>query len=110
MRAMLVGRNLPGMRTEDILRAFDYAASRPDVDPRRISLVSRGAADLPALFAAALEPRISTVRCETLDRSYMDIVRMKMPLDIAEMVVPGALIDFDLPDVIAALGPRAIRQ
>ena len=26
MRAMLVGRNLPGMRTEDILRAFDYAA------------------------------------------------------------------------------------
>jgi cephalosporin-C deacetylase-like acetyl esterase len=109
MRAILVGKNLPGMRTYDILRAFDYAISRPDVDPLRIGLVSRGVADLPALFAAALEPRIATVRCENPDRSYMDLVRAKMPGDIAELIIPGALIDFDLPDVTAALGSRLIR-
>jgi cephalosporin-C deacetylase-like acetyl esterase len=109
MRAMLVGKNLPGMRTEDILRAFDYAATSPDVAPERITLISRGDADLPALFAAALEPRIAAIQCETLDRSYMDLVRAKMPGDIAGMIVPGALIDFDLPDVVAALGPRAMR-
>jgi hypothetical protein len=109
MRALLVGKNMPGMRTEDILRAFDYAASRPDVDPARISITSRGNADIPALFAAALEPRISGIRLENASRSYMDLVRLKMHDDISDIVVPGALIDFDLPDVVAALGSRVVR-
>ena len=38
----------------------------------------------------------------------MDIVRAKMHEGIIEVVVPGVLRDFDLPDVAASLKPRSV--
>jgi hypothetical protein len=106
MRAMLVGKTLPGMQTGDILRAFDYLAFRHDVDGRRISIYGKGNGAVLALYATALEPRIAKVNCDPMPVPYMDIVRMKMHRSITDIVVPGVLKDFDLPDIQKALGAR----
>lgn len=108
MRAMLVGKTLPGMQVGDLLRVFDYLASRGDVDALRIMVMSKGSANVVALFAAALEPRIRQVACEGGPVSYMDIVRNRFHDDIAGIVVPGILKDFDLPDAAAAIAPRVL--
>ena len=42
-RAMLIGRPLPGMQVYDVLRAFDYLASRQDVDPSQVSVNGQSA-------------------------------------------------------------------
>jgi hypothetical protein len=42
--------------------------------------------------------------------SYMDLVRAKVYDGIADIVVPGVLRDFDLPDIVAALGPRVVKR
>jgi cephalosporin-C deacetylase-like acetyl esterase len=108
MRALLVGKTMAGMQTSDLLRAFDYLSSRPDVDPGRISMTGKGNGGVLALYAAALEPRIAQVTCERSPESYRAIVRMKVHEGLMDIVVPGVLRDFDLPDIAKALGPRCI--
>ena len=60
-RALLIGRNLPGMRVHDILRGIDLLRARADVDPNRIAAVAGDVAGVWLLMAAALEPAISRV-------------------------------------------------
>ena len=106
MRALLVGKTMPGMQTEDVLRSFDYLNSRPDVMATRISITGKGKGGVLALYAAVLEPRMTNAICTGSPESYLGIVRMKMHEDLMDIVVPGVLRDFDLPDIVKALGPR----
>jgi cephalosporin-C deacetylase-like acetyl esterase len=108
MRAMLVGRTMAGMQTTDLLAAFDYLASRPDVDVNHIGIFAKGNTSVVALYAAALEPRIEKVACEGGPISYLDIVRAPVHDEIADLIVPGVLKDFDLPEVAAAIAPRPV--
>ncbi len=106
MRALLVGKTLAGMQTGDVLRAFDYLSARPDVDPRRIRIAGKGPGAVLALYAALLEPRMQKASCEDMPPSYLELVRMKSHSGRMDMIVPGVLLDFDIPDVVAALGDR----
>ena len=108
MRALIVGRTMAGMQTGDVLRAFDYLAARHDVDPKRIAIVGKGNGGVVALYAAALEPRIAKVACEKSPASYMEIVNARMHAGIMDIVVPGVLRDFDLPDLAASVKPRTV--
>jgi cephalosporin-C deacetylase-like acetyl esterase len=109
MRALLVGKTMPGMQTSDILSAFEYLNSRADVDTKSISIIGKGKGGPLALYAAILEPRIAHVTSSGAPESFLSIVRMKVHDDIADIVVPGVLRDFDLPDIVTALGSRYIR-
>ncbi len=104
MRAVLVGKTMAGMQTYDLLRVFNYLASRKDVDSARISVIGQGNAGVVALYAASLEPRIHRTITEGAVLSYMDVVRSKLHQDIVDLVVPGVLRDFDLPDVAKTIG------
>ncbi len=108
MRAMLVGRTMAGMQTTDLLAAFDYLASRPDVDAKHIGVFAKGNAAIVALYAAALEPRIEKIACEGGPISYLDIVRAPIHDEVSDLIVPGVLKDFDLPEVAAAIAPRPL--
>jgi cephalosporin-C deacetylase-like acetyl esterase len=108
MRALLTGKSMAGMQTFDALRSFAYLHSRADVDTARIAVIGKGNGGVPALFATALEPRIAKVACEKSPGSYMQIVRAPMYEGIMDIVVPGVLLDFDLPDVAASLKPRTV--
>lgn len=105
---MLVGRTVVGMQTTDLLAAFDYLASLPDVDSNRIGVFSKGNAEVVALLAAALEPRIHQIACEGGPLSYLNIVRARFHGEIADIAIPGVLEQFDLPDVAAAIAPRKL--
>jgi hypothetical protein len=108
MRAMLVGRTIPGMETTDVLAAFDHLASLPNVDAAHIAIFAKGNSAVVALYAAVLEPRIERVACEGGPISYLDIVRAPIHDEIADLIVPGVLKDFDLPEVAAAIAPRPL--
>jgi cephalosporin-C deacetylase-like acetyl esterase len=104
MRALLVGKNLPGMQTYDALRAFDYLASRPDVDASRISVSGEGDGALIAVFAAAVEPRLHASVEAAQVPSYIEHIRAETPMDLAARIIPGVLADFDAPDLIRLVG------
>jgi len=108
MRSLLVGRTLPGMQVDDVLRSVDYLATRDDVNPEEIRLLGKGNGGILALYVAALEPRIQRVISEGAVVSYMKIVSSKQHEGILDVVVPGVLRDFDLPDVASAIAPRTL--
>jgi len=108
MRAILIGKTLAGMQISDVLRGFDYLASRPDVDAAQIGIHGKSNGGVVALYAAALEPRIRQAVVENAPLSYMDLVRATIHENTVDLIVPGVLRQFDLPDVCRAIVPRPI--
>jgi pimeloyl-ACP methyl ester carboxylesterase len=104
MRAILIGKSMPGMRVQDLLAVYDYVSSRPELG-ERVLVVGRRNLGVVALYAAALEPKISRVVLDKSLLSYMEIIRAtQYPETVADLIVPGALLDFDLPDLADLAG------
>ncbi len=109
MRALLVGKTMVGMQAVDILRCFDLLASMPEVDASRISILAKGSAGVAALHAAAIEPRIHRVAIEGTVSSYMAIARAKIHRGLEDIIVPGVLKDYDLPDLARSIGASRLQ-
>ncbi|NQT11180.1 MAG: dienelactone hydrolase family protein, partial [Planctomycetes bacterium] len=54
-----VGRTMPGLDVQDVLAAVDHLVRRSDVDAKRVAMVGAGQGGMTALYAAALDPRVS---------------------------------------------------
>jgi dienelactone hydrolase len=107
LRADLVGRTLLGMRVDDVIEAVDFLASRPDIDPASIRAAASGHLGLVLLHAALLDARLAHVEVDHVLTSYRSLLDAPMPIGAPEDVVPGVLADYDIPDIVQALGPRA---
>ena len=109
MTAMLVGKTLVGLRAQDVIRAVDALAARPDVEMRSLSVFGKGDAAVVLLHAAALDDRIKNVTVEEMPVSYESVVRWKIHQRMFESIVPAALANYDLPDLAASLAPRRLQ-
>jgi cephalosporin-C deacetylase-like acetyl esterase len=107
-RAYVVGKTLVGMRAEDIIRAVDYLCSRPDVDRARIVALGQGALGVPLLHAAVLDDRISRLVLQDTLASYRLAVDHPVHRELYDVLIPGVLKKYDLPDLVAALKPRPV--
>lgn len=107
-RAAVVGRSLPGMRAEDIVRAVDYLASRPDVDAARITGLGTGAAGVYLLHAAVLDERIGRVVVQQALAAYRLAVERPIHRQLYDVAIAGVLRRYDLDDLILALHPRRV--
>ncbi len=105
---LVLGTCVIGQRVWDILRTFDYLASRPEVDTSQIRVIGQEQAGLAALMAAVLDSRARSLLLTGTVVSYMSIVESQdysLPL---AWFVPGILRRFDIPDLSAAIYPRPI--
>ena len=109
LRAMLVGKTLVGMRVDDAIRAVNLLAARSDLDRTGIGIEAKGAMGVVALHAAAIDPRISRVTAENTLASYQLALEPEpLYFDLPEVIVPGVLRHYDLPDLIIAMCPRPV--
>lgn len=106
MRALLVGKNIPGMQAYDALRAFDYLSARADVDPKQITIKGNGDGGLIALLAAVSEPRLRVATGGAAVPSYLDLAKAELHTGLPSRIIPGVLADFDVPDLVAAVKTR----
>ena len=106
LRAEITGKTILGMRVDDIIRAIDYLASRPDVDPNNITAVASGHLGLVLLHAAVLDSRLKHITIDHTLESYASLLQAPMPLDAPQDILPGVLLHYDIPDLVRALGPR----
>jgi hypothetical protein len=65
-----------------------------------------GHSALVLLHAAVLDPQLKHVTLKDLPRSYREVVAEPLPKDIAEDIIPGVLLHYDIPDLLRALGDR----
>ncbi len=103
---LILGRPVIGQRVWDTLRAIDYLASRPDVDPSQIRLLGTGSAGLAAVMAAFLDDRARSVLLDRTLVSYASVLESKSYSVKLGWFVPGILRNFDVADLVVRLSPR----
>lgn len=90
--SLMLGKPLVGQRAADLIafaRSFD-----------RVVLAASGPMTVPALFAAALEPKIESVYLQDALDSYRSLVLEDEPRHPTANFLFGVLERFDLPDVM----------
>ncbi|MCX6622983.1 MAG: acetylxylan esterase, partial [Acidobacteria bacterium] len=106
--ARSMNKSLVGYRARDIIRAVDYLQTRPDIDGKRISAAGREMGALLVLFAAALDPRITSVTADRPLYSYNALIEGELYAHRFGVIIPGVLRDFDIPQLAAAIAPRKL--
>jgi cephalosporin-C deacetylase-like acetyl esterase len=105
--SLALGNCVAGQRVWDVVRAMDYLATRPEVNPSQICVLGSGAPGLAALLATVLDGRAHSL---LLDRTLVTCLSVVESTDYSvslDWFVPGILRKFDLPDLVMALSPRA---
>jgi dienelactone hydrolase len=109
--AIHLNRPLLGQRVGDLLEVIAALdAESVDEDHNGFHVVGVGAAGPIVLHAALLDER-GLIKKVTLDRSlisWADIIKKGISRDQLGNVVPGALQDYDLPEIADRLGPDRV--
>lgn len=110
--AYLLGRSFVGMRVEDAAAWTQFLKTfqAPPNKPNKLHLIAIGEAAIPALHAAALDPdSFRTVTLRQMLRSWEDLAAATESRDQAVNVVHGALLLYDLPDLIEMAGYSKVK-
>lgn len=109
--AYLMGRSYVGMRTGDVLDWMRLLQSGQlaGVRPMSVSLVATGEAAIPALHAAALEPRaFSSVELRRMIPSLESLTGAGESFDQLVNVIHGVLKHYDLPELVKLSGETRV--
>jgi hypothetical protein len=100
------GRTTLGMRTLDMIRGVDFINSREEMKGKKIVMAGEGLGGLWALMASVYDPRVEGVVTVGTLPSYKLLITSKYYNVWGYFFVPGALRDFDIPDLARLVSPK----
>ena len=106
--SLRIGKTPLGARAADVIKAVDYLATRKEVDAARVSAIGHGLGGLIVLYAAALDDRIQSAAATRSLISYEAVTENELYTHRFTSFAPGAIGDFDLPEVAALVAPRPL--
>jgi len=106
--SMILGKALVGQRVTDILAVAAALRKHPAASGRPIRVAASGKLTVPALFAAALDPKIEALYLAGGLVSFQDVVESEQYAHPFANFVPGFLNHTDLPEIAATLAPRRL--
>jgi len=107
--ALLLGHSVVGAHAEDMLQTAAWAAATHGGPGGAVELAASGATGIAALHAAALAPeRFATVALTGTPRAWSDLVGTAAGGRWFAATVHGVLAHYDLPDLVAAIGPGRV--
>jgi hypothetical protein len=105
-RAWLLGTALPALRARDILAAV--RALSPG-KAALLTLEAEGIWGIPALLAAAVEPRLGKVILRGTPHSFRQPIESgKLSRNLMESLIPGFALRWDLADLVRLIGPSRV--
>lgn len=105
----LTGQTLVGTGAEDIRAVTEFLCSRHDVDQARITGMAKGRLSIVMLHSAVFSGSFSSLILVDMPLSYRLFAMNRFyERDFAPYFVPGALTQYDLPDLIACLAPARV--
>ncbi len=94
------GRTMLAMRTLDVIRGIDFLKSQKEFDGKKVVLYGEGLGGLWALLASVYDSRVNGVVTDGTLASYKSLITNKYyKISSAYFWTPGALCDFDIPDL-----------
>jgi dienelactone hydrolase len=106
MVALLLGRTMLGERSWDVTCGVDLLLELSCVDPSRIAVMGHSGGGMTAYHAACLDPRIAACMTSGAVSTYAEA--MGSIDNCSDNYLPGALLDFDLPDLAGLIAPRPL--
>lgn len=96
--------SLMGERVWDCIRALDYAAERPEADPRRMAVCGLSLGGETAMYVGALDLRVQAV-CSS---GWLTTVANMRQGHCPCYDFPGLAEHFDFADIFACIAPRPL--
>ncbi len=106
--SLILGKPLVGQRVTDILTLAAALRQYRPVAGKRMVLAASARLTVPALFAAALDPKIDQLYLAGGLVSYRSIVDREEYSAPLSSFVPGVLLHTDLPRIADSLAPRRV--
>ena len=105
--SLIFGRSLVAQRVEDLLAVVETLSQHFDNAPLGL-LAAQGSLTIPALCAAALDPRIAAIYLSQHLISWRSITEQPDYAVPFANFIPGILKQTDLPEIAAGLAPRSL--
>jgi dienelactone hydrolase len=107
-RAELAGESVARYFVWDAMRALDYLAARPDVDPERLGAVGCSGGGTVTTYLAALDDRVKAAAVACYTTSWSALLEGPGPQE-AEQSLAGFLAKgLDMGDYVALTAPRPL--
>ncbi len=97
----IVGRTLVGLEVQQVLAIRSFLSAKPEVDPKRIALLGERQGGMTALYAGAVDDKLSAVA--TVDYFEQREDCWQEPVD---RVLYGQLNEFGDAEIAALIAPR----
>jgi len=107
LKVLLLGRNLLLLNVWDVMKCFDYLASREDVDEARIGACGLSYGGTLTLFAAALDGRIKAAVVSCYLNSFAEYA-LRMSNFCGNQTPTGLLRFGEMEDVACCVAPRPL--
>ncbi|EPR68289.1 hypothetical protein ADICYQ_2759 [Cyclobacterium qasimii M12-11B] len=104
----LLGKPIFGQRIRDVLAVTDWLKSS-EINAQKIHYWGTGMGALYGVFAGTMDENIASFLLEDPLISFESIVEVDIPEYQHEIILPGILTYFDLPQIYQALSPRKLR-
>jgi dienelactone hydrolase len=101
-----LGTPVMGLRVRDALAGLQVLANHPAVDRRRLAVGGRGVGALVALHVALIAPEVGRAVCWNMLSGYGQLAAQFPYAWPPSCFIPGVLLDYDLPELAAAVAPR----
>lgn len=107
-RLALCGEWFGSWRTWDAVRGLDYLASRPEVDPAKLSVTGNSGGGTLTTWVAAADPRPKAVAPSCYVTSWKHNIENELPADIEQMPPRAFEFGLEMGDFLLAQAPRDI--
>lgn len=105
--SVIIGKSIVGLRASDLVRLRILLSERNDI--KEIYGLAKKEMTPVLLFAAAFDENISRIALVEPYSSYRSLIMNQFYYPgFVQNLVPGALTEFDIPDLLSALAPRKL--
>ncbi len=104
--SILVGRNTARYRVWDGMRAVDYLASRPEVDPQRIGFTGCSGGGTLTSYVMALDDRIACAAPACYLTTFRRLIETIGPQDAEQNIFGQVALGLDQPDYVLLRAPK----
>jgi cephalosporin-C deacetylase-like acetyl esterase len=113
LEPLLVGLSQAGLMVWESMRAIDYLAGRPEVDPQRIGMTGASGGGLNTVFTSAVDERIQASVPVCFVNTFLSMMTAQRDRNWEDGVdlcnqVPGVMAYAEMSDVCGLFAPRPL--
>ena len=104
--SILIGSNTAQQRIWDGMRALDYLASRPEVDPSRLGCTGNSGGGTLTSYLMALDDRIFAAAPACYPTTFRELLQAAGPQDAEQNIFGQVAFGMDIPDYTLMRAPK----